>query len=193
LKCHRRRWSTPVRAGNFELSQFRSISHLEGQIEPDSKIQLWGAMRSRLVLIVLLTAACAPAVKGATETSPAQPDRVLATDDRTGVSIRATSDGAATRVTLAATADDVFNAVTSSYAMLKVPVTYADKGIGEQGNKKFVMSRMFDRQPVSAYLNCGDDPFGGPNANANPVQYRSSRVRGLQAVRAPFWRRWFQA
>ena len=127
-------------------------------------------MRSRLVLIVLLTAACAPAVKSATETSPAQPDRVLATDDRTGVSIRATSDGAATRVTLAATADDVFNAVTSSYAMLKVPVTYADKGIGEQGNKKFMMSRMFDRQPVSAYLNCGDDPFGGPNANANPVQ-----------------------
>jgi hypothetical protein len=54
--------------------------------------------------------------------------------------------------------------------MLKVPITYADKGLGEQGNRKFIMSRSFDSQPVSAYLNCGDDPFGGPNANANPVQ-----------------------
>jgi hypothetical protein len=95
---------------------------------------------------------------------------VIATDDRVGVSIRATSDGSATRVTLAATADQVFDAVTQSFAMLKVPITYADKTLGEQGNKKFIMSRSFDFQPVSAYLNCGEDPFGGPNANANPVQ-----------------------
>jgi hypothetical protein len=127
-------------------------------------------MRSKLVLLSLLATACAPAVKSATDSSPAQPDRILATDDRIGVSIRATSDGSATRVTLGATSDQVFNAVTASYAFLKIPITYADKGLGEQGNKKFMMSRMFDRQPVSAYLNCGDDPFGGPNANANPVQ-----------------------
>jgi len=127
-------------------------------------------MRLPLVCVTILIAGCAPSTQSATATSPAQPDRVLATDDRVGVSIRATSDGSATRITLSATADEVFNAVTSSYAMLKVPVTYADKGLGEQGNKKFMMSRTFDGQPVSAYLNCGDDPFGGPNANANPVQ-----------------------
>ena len=127
-------------------------------------------MRLTLVCAAVVIAGCAPATQSATATSPAQPDRVLATDDRIGVSIRATSDGSATRISLSATADEVFNAVTSSFAMLKVPITYADKGLGEQGNKKFMMSRTFDSQPVSAYLNCGDDPFGGPNANSNPVQ-----------------------
>jgi hypothetical protein len=127
-------------------------------------------MRSNLVLLSLIVCGCATATPSATATAPAQPDRVIATDDRVGVSIRATSDGSATRVSLAATADQVFDAVTQSFAMLKVPITYADKGLGEQGNRKFIMSRSFDSQPVSAYLNCGDDPFGGPNANANPVQ-----------------------
>ena len=127
-------------------------------------------MRIYLVCAALLLTGCASSSTSATSTAPAQPDRVLATDDRVGISIRAPSDGSATRVTIPATADEVFNAVTSSYAMLKVPITYADKGLGEQGNKKFLMSRTFDNQRVSAYLNCGDDPFGGPNANANPVQ-----------------------
>ena len=32
------------------------------------------------------------------------------------------------------------------------------------------MSRRFDGQPLSMYLNCGNDPMGGPNADLNPVQ-----------------------
>ena len=127
-------------------------------------------MRPHLVLLSFLAAGCAPASTSATATPPAQPDRVVAVDDRIGQSIRTSNDASATRVTLAATADQVFNAVTQSYAFLKIPITYADKGLGEQGNKKFVVSRTFDGHPISAYLNCGDDPFGGPNANANPVQ-----------------------
>lgn len=127
-------------------------------------------MRLHLVLLSVLAAGCAPASTSATATPPAQPDRVVAVDDRIGQSIRTGSNPSATRVTLSATADQVFDAVTSSYAFLKIPITYADKGLGEQGNKKFIMSRTFDGQLVSSYLNCGDDPFGGPNANANPVQ-----------------------
>jgi hypothetical protein len=125
-------------------------------------------MRPHLVFLMLFPAACAPAATSASGSS-GQPDRVIAVDDRVGTSIRTPNDVEATRITLNATADEVFNAVTASYAFLKIPVTYADKNIGEQGNKKYVMSRTFDHQPISAYLNCGDDPFAGPNANANPV------------------------
>lgn len=127
-------------------------------------------VRLHLVLFSILAAGCAPASTSATATPPAAPDRVIAVDDRIGQSIRSPLDGSATRISLAATADKVFDAVTSTYAMLRVPITYADKGLGEQGNKKFVVSRSFNGQPVSTYLNCGDDPFGGPNADANPVQ-----------------------
>jgi hypothetical protein len=126
-------------------------------------------MRQRFVLATFLICACAPAATTTSDPSPGSPDRVIAVDDRIGTSIRAPNDIAATRITLNATADQVFDAVTSTYAMLKIPITYADKNSGEQGNKKFVMSRTFDREPVASYLNCGDDPFGGPNANANPV------------------------
>lgn len=60
-------------------------------------------------------------------------------------------------------------AVALSYLFLKIPLTHYDKSIGEQGNKNFVMSRRFDGHSISRYLSCGDDPFRGPNADANPV------------------------
>jgi hypothetical protein len=124
-------------------------------------------MRLRLVLVSILAAGCAPAATSHTASSP---DRVVAVDDTRGASIRTHSDAGAAKVSLRASADQVFTAVAQSYATLKVPVTYTDRGLGELGNKKFVMSRTFDGQRVSTYLNCGDDPMGGPNADANPVQ-----------------------
>jgi hypothetical protein len=60
-------------------------------------------------------------------------------------------------------------AVALTYLFLKVPLTYEDKSIGEQGNKMFVMSRTFDGHAISHYLNCGDDPFRGPNADSQRV------------------------
>ncbi|HEY0242465.1 MAG TPA: hypothetical protein VGC52_07355 [Gemmatimonadaceae bacterium] len=123
-------------------------------------------MRPHFSLLFLAAAGCA-----STPGSPATAtrDRIVATDDRTGSTVRAVNDVDATRVTLPATADQVFAAVASSYAFLKIPITHVDRTLGEQGNKKFVMSRTFDGQQVSHYLNCGSDPFGGPNANSNPV------------------------
>ena len=123
-------------------------------------------MRAYSSILFLVAAGCA-STSGAPAT--ATRDRVVATDDRTGATLRVVNDVDAARVTLPATADQVFSAVTSSYAFLKIPITHVDRTLGEQGNKKFTMSRMFDGQQVSHYLNCGDDPFGGPNANANPV------------------------
>lgn len=125
-------------------------------------------MRIHLVSATLLAVACAPPATTSAG-NPGTSDRVLAVDDRVGTSIRAANDIGATRITLDAPVDQVFNAVTSTYAFLKVPITYSDRNLGEQGNKKFIMSRMFDGQPVASYLNCGDDPFGGPNADSNPV------------------------
>lgn len=123
-------------------------------------------MRAYFCLCLLIAAGCAPSAATPARTNP---NRVAVTDERTGSTVRVANDLDATRVTLKATADQVFAAVTSSYAFLKIPLTHLDKASGEQGNKKFMMSRTFDGQRVSYYLNCGDDPFGGPNANANPV------------------------
>ena len=75
-------------------------------------------------------------------------------------------------------------AVDLTYVYLKVPVTHYDKSIGEQGNKNFVMFRKFDGQNISNYLNCGDDPFRGPNADSNPVTVSLvTRTRALSATR----------
>lgn len=106
-------------------------------------------------------------------------DRVVAVDERLGTSVRVHNDGNSSRVVLAASADSVFAAVTSSYAMLRVPVTYSDRASGVQGNRKFTVSRTFNNQPVATWLNCGDDPFGGPNANSYPVTI--SLVTGAKA------------
>lgn len=133
-------------------------------------------MRAYSTLLLLIAAGCA---SNPGTPATASRDRILVTDDRVGSTIR-TNDVDATRVTLSATADQVFSAVTSSYAFLKIPVTHMDRALGEQGNKKFVMSRTFDGQRVSDYLNCGDDPFGGPNANAGPVTVSMvTRARAL--------------
>ena len=123
-------------------------------------------MRAYTSLVFLILAGCASSSNAPAASSR---DRILATDDRTGTTVRLNNDVAATRVILPATADQVFAAVTSSYAFLKIPVTYINRALGEQGNKKYTMSRRFEGQQVSHYLNCGDDPFGGPNANAYPV------------------------
>jgi hypothetical protein len=122
-------------------------------------------MRAYFTLVFLIAAGCA----SSNTPAAANRDRILATDDRVGTTVRATNDVTASRVTLEATTDQVFEAVRSSYAFLKIPITYVDRSLGEQGNKKFMMSRTFDGRQVSHYVNCGDDPFGGPNANLNPV------------------------
>ncbi len=53
--------------------------------------------------------------------------------------------------------------------MLKVNRTLVNRETGEQGNPKLLWSRTFDHRSVSDYLNCGDDPFSGPNADLHPV------------------------
>ena len=126
-------------------------------------------MRSEIYVLSVLVLGCAPAATTSTGTARGQPDRVIVVDDRAGASVRSPNDPVAAAVKLPATADQVFSAVSSSFAMLKIPITYTDRNLGEQGNKKFIMSRRFDSQPVSTYLNCGNDPFGGPNADVNPV------------------------
>jgi len=146
---------------------------LQAQVKRIGPFFLAGEMRPQLVLLALLTAGCASAPASAppsvTANNPGRPDRIVASDEMRGGTIRAPGDAGAASVTLPATADQVFDAITTVFAYLKVPVTYSEKTLGEQGNRKFVMSRRFDNQSVSEYLNCGDDPMGGPNANAYPV------------------------
>ena len=120
-----------------------------------------------LILVTLICGGCASRPVAGSG-SPGS-DRVVAVDETSGASVRVHNDAEGSAVILAAPADLVYTAVTSTYAFLKVPVTYSDRALGAQGNTKFVMSRSFNGQPVSDWLNCGDDPFGGPNANSNPV------------------------
>ena len=114
-----------------------------------------------------------------------RPDRVIATDENMGVTVRSPNDPGPAATTIRAPLDSVMRAVSLSYAFLKVPITYTDPATGEQGNKKFVMSRKFDTRAISDYLNCGDDPLHGPNANAWPVVVSLvTRVRAVDAGRA---------
>jgi hypothetical protein len=96
-------------------------------------------------------------------------DRVLASDDRTGETLRTINDAGAVPVTLAGSAKDVAKAVELTYIFLKIPITYNDESTMTQGNQRFVMSRTFDHQPVSYYVSCGADQFGAPTADSNPV------------------------
>jgi len=122
-------------------------------------------LKQKIFLAILLTG-CASG--GQSTTAMPRPDRVIATDEKTGETIR-TNDPGPAAVTLRAPQDSVMTAVGLTYLFLKIPVTHYDKSIGEQGNKLFVMSRTFDGHAISNYLNCGDDPFRGPNADANRV------------------------
>lgn len=118
---------------------------------------------SRLFLMIVLVTGCATTA-GSTSSS----ERVVAVDERTGTTVRTQSETTPS-ATIAAPPDKVWEAVVSSYAMLKVNLTHVNRPAGEVGNRRFVMSRSFFNRPVSAYLNCGDDPLAGPNADSYPV------------------------
>ena len=121
----------------------------------------------RIAVIGALLGGLACATTQGSQSKPA--DRVVATDDVSGVPVRTHTDPSASSAVIPATSDSVFDAVTSVFAILKVPVTFGDKATGEQGNKQFRMMRTFFNERVSTYVNCGDDPFAGPNADLGPV------------------------
>ena len=122
-------------------------------------------VRQKLLLSLLLI--------GCTSNTPPssapRPDRVIATDENVGVTVRSPNDPGPTPVAITASVDSVMKAVDLTYRFLKIPITQLDPSTGEQGNKNFVVSRRFDHRAISDYLNCGDDPFRGPNANSWPV------------------------
>ena len=91
-------------------------------------------MRAYTSLVFLIIAGCA---SSSNAPAASNRDRILATDDRTGTTVRLNNDVDATRVTLPATADQVFAAVTSSYAFLKIPVTYIDRASGDHGMNQY--------------------------------------------------------
>jgi hypothetical protein len=123
-------------------------------------------MLKNKVFLSLVLAGCASSTR---PSSAPGPDRIIATDENMGVTVRSPNDPGPLPVALPASLDSVMRAVEESYKFLKVPITYSDRATGEQGNKKFVMSRMFDHRSISDYLNCGDDPLRGQNANFFPV------------------------
>ena len=116
-------------------------------------------------LLPVFTALAAIACASST-TPPPVPDRIVMVDEKLGT-IRTPTDRV--RTILTAPVDQAWDAVASSYTMLKINRTIDDRATGQQGNRSFVMSRKFFNRPVSDYFNCGDDPFAGPNANLHPV------------------------
>lgn len=135
------------------------------------------------VLLSLVLIGCASTTPAST--AP-RPDRVIATDENVGVTLRSPNDPGPTAVEMTGSVDSVMKAVELSYRFLKIPITYSDPAMGEQGNKNFVVSRTFDNRAISDYLNCGDDPFRGPNANSWPVTIsivtRARAVEGGQTA-----------
>jgi hypothetical protein len=122
-------------------------------------------LKQKIFLLIFLSG-CASSKP---PTATTRPDRVIATDEKTGSTIRSVNEPGPAPVILRSPQDSVWRAVALTYLFLKVPVTYDDKSSGEQGNKMFAMSRTFDGHAISHYLNCGDDPFRGPNADSQRV------------------------
>jgi hypothetical protein len=123
-------------------------------------------MRKQIILLAIALFGCA----SSQAPEPLQkPDRIIATDETTGATIRSRTELGPAAVELRATQDSVMKAVDLTYLFLKVPITHYDKALGELGNKMFVMWRTFDGRSISNYLNCGDDAFRGPNADYNRV------------------------
>ncbi len=120
-------------------------------------------MRMQLLLLGIISAAIGCATPAPVDRPR---DRVVLEDE--GRVIRAVNDQGQRRV-IAAPFDSVWNALTSSLTMMKVELTTVNRPAGEQGNLKFTMSRNFFGRPVSHYFSCGNDPFGGANADAYPV------------------------
>ena len=121
--------------------------------------------RFTLALVSFVAIGCATA----NTTTNVPPERVVAVDERSGASVRTQNDPTGVTSTIQGTTDQVWDATALSFVFLKIPVTYSNRPAGEQGNPNFVMIRNFDGQPLSAYLNCGDDPISGPNANLGRV------------------------
>src|SRR4026209_931752 len=138
-------------------------------------------MLKRKILLAMLLLGC---TSSQPPTTTARPDRVIATDERTGVTMRSPNDPGPAPVEIRASQDSVMRAVELTYLFLKVPITHLDRALGEQGNKMFTMSRTFDGRNISNFLNCGDDPFRGPNADYNRITASLvTRTRPLAANR----------
>ncbi len=121
-------------------------------------------MRSLQFLIFVVISANACVTSGVVQ-EPG--DRTVVVDEQGAVKVH--NDQLTTAVDLPAPVDKVWDAVTSTYAVLRVDRTLINRETGEQGNQKLLWSRQFDHKPVSTFINCGDSPFSGPNADLSPV------------------------
>lgn len=122
-------------------------------------------MRSLQFLVFVVISANACATSGVIQ-DPG--DRTVVVDERAGA-VKVHNDQLSTAVDFPAPVDKVWDAVASSYAILRVDRTVINRETGEQGNPKLFWSRKFDHKSVSTFINCGDDPFSGPNADRSPV------------------------
>ncbi len=133
-------------------------------------------VRHSLLLLLLVTAACA---SSSTPPSSTGGQRDIIFDDRLGT-IRNTANAAGLAVAVAATPDKTWDAMIAAYALIGVEVKYLNRPAGELGNRDAVLSRRIATGEVSKYLDCGSDPFAGPQANAYPV--RTSLVTRMWAA-----------
>lgn len=123
-------------------------------------------MRHSMLLLVLATTACASST---TSRATADPQRDIIYDDKVGT-VRTSAYPARATVAIAATPDKTWDAMMAAYAVIGVDLKYLNRPTGELGNRDAVMSRRIATGELSRYLDCGIDPFSGPQANAYPVK-----------------------
>jgi len=121
-------------------------------------------IRCVLVLIAFSVSACA---SGTPSTSERQRDIIF--DDKVGT-VRTDANPGRNTVIIPATPDRTWDAIMSAYSLLSVEVKYLNRPVGELGNRDVVMSRRLVTGELSKYLDCGSDPFAGPQANEYPVR-----------------------
>jgi len=118
------------------------------------------------IFIALAVTACASAP---TSSAGAGQQRDIIFDDGLGT-VRTDANPGRNTVIIPATPDRTWDAIMSAYSLLSVEVKYLNRPAGELGNRDVVMSRRLVTGELSRYLDCGSDPFAGPQANEYPVR-----------------------
>lgn len=129
---------------------------------------------SRWLLVLLLTGTISSACSGNTDPGAA-PTRSTATISSSGsagepLEIAAYHNARGESASFQANPDQVWKALVAAYADVGIEVGTLDEAHRVIGNRKLAVRGRLAGQPISRFLSCGTDAFGGALADKNRVE-----------------------
>ncbi|HEV2148563.1 MAG TPA: hypothetical protein VGR37_14260 [Longimicrobiaceae bacterium] len=126
-------------------------------------------MRPLLVIAcIVLVSACASTAAGTGETGVVRSTTTVSGSTGT-VILESYSDRGGAAFVVPAEVDRVWAALPAVYNQLGIPMGTSVPATRTYGNTSLQLGRTLAGKPVSAWLNCGEGPFGAPLANSYRV------------------------